>query len=112
MKLLLDANLSWRMTLVLEKHFAACLHVDKIPALSTPASDVEIWKYAKEHELVIVTNDQDFIDFVNLNGFPPKVVLLKTYNQSVVYIQNLLIQRKLEIEAFNDSDANGLLQII
>jgi predicted nuclease of predicted toxin-antitoxin system len=54
MKLLLDANISWRLTSVLKQHFSDCLHVDNI-GLSVPAKDSEIWAYAKEHDLIIVT---------------------------------------------------------
>ena len=77
MKLLLDANLSWRMIPILQQHFTACHHIDHIDELIVPAKDWEIWKYAKEHDMIIVTNDEDYIDLINLRGFPPKVVLLK-----------------------------------
>ena len=95
MKLLLDANLSWRMVVVLKQYFDDCFHVDLID-LNVPAKDSEIWDYASKNDLIIVTNDDDFIDFLNLKGFPPKVVLLKTGNQSRFYITNLLIQRKMK----------------
>lgn len=42
MELLLDANLSWRLTKKLEKHFGACYHVDSI-GLAIPAKDTDIW---------------------------------------------------------------------
>ena len=111
MKLLLDANLSWRMVQVLKQHFEECLHVDSI-GLTVPAKDSEIWDYARKENLIIVTNDEDFIDFMNVKGFPPKVILLKTGNQSRLYITNLLIQRKDEILVFFNSAEVGLLEII
>ena len=86
MRLLLDANISWRLTDKLKIHFDECKHVDQV-GLSVPASDTEIWEYALENNMVIVTNDEDFLNFVNLKGFPPKVVLLKTGNQSNSYIE-------------------------
>ena len=46
MRLLLDANLSWRMTAVLKPHFDDCLHVDSI-GLNVPPKDSEIWDYAQ-----------------------------------------------------------------
>ncbi len=61
MKLLLDANLSWRMIAELKHHFDDCFHVDNI-GLAIPAFDSQIWNYAKENELIIVINDEDFID--------------------------------------------------
>ncbi len=56
MKLLLDANLSWRMIPALKTHFEDCFHVDHI-GLQVPSKDKEIWEYAKSMNLVIVTND-------------------------------------------------------
>lgn len=111
MRLLLDANLSWRMAPVLKQHFDDCFHVDSI-GLVIPAKDSEIWDYARKNELIIVTNDEDFIDFMNVKGFPPKVILLKTGNQSRLYITNLLIQRKDEILALSNSTEVGLLEIV
>jgi predicted nuclease of predicted toxin-antitoxin system len=111
MKLLLDANLSWRMIPVLKQHFDDCFHVDAI-GLTVPAKDSEIWDYALKNNLIIVTNDEDFIDFLNVKGFPPKVVLLKTGNQSRLYITNVLIQRKNEILSLSTSSDVGLLEIV
>lgn len=111
MKLLLDANLSWRMTNVLKQYFDECLHVDKT-GLPVPATDIEIWQYAKENNFIIVTMDEDFIDFLNVKGFPPKIILIKTGNQSRLFISNLLIQRKPDIETFIKTPDYGLLQIL
>ena len=111
MKLLLDANLSWRIIAVLKQHFDDCFHVDSI-GLTVPAKDSEIWDYALQNELIIVSNDEDFIDFMNVKGFPPKVVLLKTGNQSRLFIANLLIQRKEDILSLWNSSDLGLLEII
>ncbi len=45
MKLLLDANVSWRLTARLKLHFEECLHLDYI-GLNMPPKDTEIWNYA------------------------------------------------------------------
>jgi predicted nuclease of predicted toxin-antitoxin system len=111
MKLLLDANLSWRMIAILKQHFDDCFHVDSI-GLNVPAKDSEIWEFAQTNDLIIVTNDEDFIDFINVKGFPPKVILLKTGNQSKLFITNLLIQRKNDILLFSTSSELGLLEIV
>ena len=110
-KLLLDANLSWRSVAVLNEHFEACFHVDNI-GLPTPASDMEIWKYAELHDLLIVTNDEDFLDLSGINGFPPKVILLKTGNQSRNFIEQTLINTKLQIMDFVISKEYGVLELI
>ena len=67
MKLLLDANISWRLSDKLKHHFEDCFHVDHI-SLRIPASDNDIWKYAKTNELIIVTNDDDFVDLPEFKG--------------------------------------------
>lgn len=111
MNLLLDAILSWRMVKELEKYFS-CEHVDSISEVSRPAKDKEIWNYARANDLLIVTNDEDFVDLLNTNGFPPKVILLRTDNQNRAYLVQLLIQKRHDIEFFAASADVGLLEII
>jgi predicted nuclease of predicted toxin-antitoxin system len=110
MKLLLDANISRRLTTKLKIHFEDCFHVDHI-GLIIPAKDIEIWNYALVNNLIIVTNDDDFLNLSNVKGFPPKIVLLRTGNQSNSYIEDLLIKHKNTIETFYMSDENGVLEI-
>ena len=110
MKLLLDANVSWRLCSQLKTHFEDCLHVDYI-GLNAPATDVEIWNYALTNDLVIVTNDEDFINFSNIKNYPPKLVLLKTGNQSYSYIFELLIKHKPDIESLYQSTSYGVLEL-
>lgn len=110
MKLLLDANISWRLTARLKEHFADCFHVDDIE-LTVPAKDTEIWNYALIEELIIVTNDDDFLNLADAKGFPPKVVLLRTGNQSNNYIEELLIKHKADIKDLSESPEYGFLEI-
>jgi predicted nuclease of predicted toxin-antitoxin system len=110
MKLLLDANISWRLTAKLQIHFTDCFHVDRA-GLSIPAKDAEIWNHALINDLIIVTNDDDFLNLANARGFPPKVVLLRTGNQSTDYIGELLIKHKNDIEALYKSPDYGFLEI-
>jgi predicted nuclease of predicted toxin-antitoxin system len=42
--------------------------------------DTEIWQYAKDKKLVIVTKDTDFSDRLMLDFSPPKVVHLRVGN--------------------------------
>ena len=65
----------------LKHEFEDCFHVDHV-GLSIPATDTEIWNYALHHQLILVTNDIDFLNLPVTKGYPPKVVLLKTGNQS------------------------------
>jgi len=80
MKLLLDANVSLRLITKLQFHFDDCFHVDDL-GLTDPAKDVENWSYALANDLIIITNDDDFLNLANQKEFPPKVVLLRTGNQ-------------------------------
>ena len=47
MKLLLDANISWRIIKIIENTFPNCLHSKDID-IKPPAKDNEIWKFTKK----------------------------------------------------------------
>ena len=53
MKLLLDANISWRLIPILKKYFGECIHADDISELEFPAKDTKIWQYAKDNGYTI-----------------------------------------------------------
>lgn len=110
-RLLLDANISWRSTDILKHNFDECEHVDYI-GLDVPARDTEIWDYALEQNMVIVTNDEDFLYLSSSRGFPPKTILLRTGNQSRKYIEKLLINMKKQIVLFIESPEHGVLELI
>ena len=111
MKLLLDANISWRLTSILKEHFGESLHADDIQELEFPAKDSKIWQYAKDNGYTIITCDNDFNDLNALKGFPPKIVLLRAGNCSRKYMAELLIQSKQIIQEFLESEELGLLEI-
>jgi predicted nuclease of predicted toxin-antitoxin system len=110
MKLLLDANLSWRLVKNFEDHFPNSLHISRT-GLSAPAEDENIFAYAKENDFLIVTFDEDLLLLSFRFGFPPKVILLKTYSQTSIQIPTLLISHKEEIENFYYSEDVGILEI-
>jgi predicted nuclease of predicted toxin-antitoxin system len=109
-KLLLDANLSWRLTALLAEHYGECLHVNKT-SLPKPATDTEIWDYARTNGCIIVTQDSDFARFPETRKYPPKVVLLRTGNVSRAAAGKLLLQARPLIEDLDKGDY-GLLEII
>ncbi|MEA5126949.1 MAG: DUF5615 family PIN-like protein [Proteiniphilum sp.] len=110
-RLLLDANLSWRSVNLLRQYYDDCSHVDSI-GLSIPARDMEIWEYARQNEMIIVTNDEDFLHLAGAKGFPPKVILLRVGNQSRKHIEHLLINMKPQIILFIDSPEYGVLELV
>ena len=97
MKLLLDENLSRRMALLISSHYPGSSQVALLGL--EHASDSAIWAYARQHDWVIVTKDSDFIDLSTLYGQPPKVILLKTGNQSWQAAAQTLIDHQELLES-------------
>lgn len=109
-KLLFDANLSYRLVKKLINNYPDCIHVSKT-GLSIPALDIEIWDWARNNNYIIVTNDEDFENLSQLYGFPPKVILIKTGNQSSDYIAEFLQDRIDIITDFINNKDLGILEI-
>ena len=80
MKLLLDENLSRRLVPFLQHDYPGSNQVVLLGMES--ASDKEVWQKAREDGYVIVTRDADFQELSLVWGQPPKVIRLKTMNQS------------------------------
>jgi predicted nuclease of predicted toxin-antitoxin system len=110
MKLLLDANISWRLSPVLSEHFGECVHVNKTE-LPKPAKDTEIWNYALKNGYTIITQDSDFLNLFETKGFPPKVILLRVGNIDRKTAEIILLQAKSSILDLENGDY-GLLEII
>ncbi|MDR3020335.1 MAG: DUF5615 family PIN-like protein [Treponema sp.] len=111
MKLLLDANISWRLSPFLAEHFCECIHVNKTE-LTIPAKDTDIWKFAKEHGYTILTQDTDFLNFLETKGYPPKVILIKTGNINRKQMESILLNAKQSAFDLHSFDEYGLLEII
>lgn len=110
MKLLLDANLSWRLVKRFSSDFQLVEHVNRT-GLAIPANDKEIWDWARTNDFIIVTNDEDFSNLLILRGFPPKIVLVRRGNQTTEQMAKLLIASHSNIEAMHKSEHYGLLEI-
>lgn len=61
--------------------------------------DTEIWQYAKDKKLVIVTKDADFSDRLMLDFSPPKVVHLRVGNIRKREFHQFLARIWPEVEA-------------
>jgi len=109
MKILLDANISWKLVNILKPVFGECTHVDLI-GLKVPAKDMSIWTYALENGYIIITKDTDFLDLLELKGFPPKVVLIKSGNNSSKILADIITNAKSKIEDLENNEY-GLLEI-
>lgn len=110
LKLLLDANLSYRLVKKVAHVYPECKHVTRT-GLPIPAKDNDIWNWAKTNGYIIITNDEDFDRFLSINGFPPKVILLQMGNQSTSYIATILIHNYDEIKELSTSEDFGLLEL-
>lgn len=103
MKLLLDENLSRRLLPFLQHDYPGSSQVVLLGMES--ASDKEVWQKAREDGYVIVTRDADFQELSLVWGQPPKVIRLKTLNQSRAATLKVLIDnRDAIIESLVDND--------
>jgi len=96
-RLLLDENLSRRIVPLIAPHYSRSSQVALLGL--EQASDVDIWAYARQHDFVIVTKDSDFVDLSTLYGQPPKIILLKTGNQTWRATAQTLIDQRESLES-------------
>ncbi|TXT40351.1 MAG: hypothetical protein FD135_1375 [Comamonadaceae bacterium] len=103
MKLLLDENLSRRLVPFLQHDYPDSSQVVLLGMES--ATDKEVWQKAKDDGYVIVTRDADFQELSLVWGQPPKVIRLKTLNQSrAATLKVLLDNRDVIIESLVERD--------
>lgn len=75
------------------------------------ASDLEIWEYARLHQLIIVTQDSDFNGLYLLKGFPPKILWFQTSNPGTDDLALILRNRQNDVLDFIDNDELGCLEL-
>jgi predicted nuclease of predicted toxin-antitoxin system len=111
MNILLDQNISFRVTHLLSTTFDNVKQVKQLGLVD--ASDLEIWDYAFDNDYTIVTFDSDFIDLSNLKGSPPKIIWLRFGNSSNLKIANKLLSRAEIIKEFisNTNSEYAFLEI-
>lgn len=97
MKLLLDENLSRRLVPFLQHDYPGSNQVILLGMES--ATDKEVWQKAKDDDYVIVTRDADFQELSLVWGQPPKVIRLKTLNQTRAATLKLLLESRDVITA-------------
>jgi predicted nuclease of predicted toxin-antitoxin system len=107
LKFLLDENLSPELVGLLSEIYPDMRHVRDAGLSSAP--DTEVWVYASQMDLAIVTKDADFHHRSFLFGSPPKVIWIRVGNCSTRQIAALLTDRREEIEVFLRSTASFLV---
>lgn len=98
MSFLFDNNLSVKLPKSLKDFFPGSFHVFEIGMQNMP--DIEIWNYAKEKNLTIVTKDRDFYYLSSIYGSPPKVIWLLLGNCKIEDVVNVFMQNQKEILHF------------
>ncbi|NLM66203.1 MAG: DUF5615 family PIN-like protein [Enterococcus sp.] len=88
MKLLLDQNISFRITNKIQDIFPESKQVKDLGLENS--KDSAIWTFAKENDYCIVTFDADFYDLGLIKGSSPKVIWLRLGNTSTQEIEKIL----------------------
>ncbi len=97
-KILIDENLSDRLTPVLNDNFPGSSHIKSEHLMKN--DDIIIWNWAKDKGYCILTKDWDFKFMSSTFGCPPKVIRLNCGNKTTNYIIDLLKQKVSIIQEF------------
>lgn len=108
--LLFDQNISFRIKKNISDQFPDSFHISDLS--KEIKSDKEIWNIAKQKNLAIVTFDIDFYDFSIVWGHPPKIILVRSQNQTTQFISELLNSFEGHIKAFLTEQNTSCLEII
>ncbi|WP_235641424.1 DUF5615 family PIN-like protein [[Limnothrix rosea] IAM M-220] len=73
--------------------------------------DIEILKYAKQKEFLVVTKDADFNDLSLIHGFPPKIIWIRRGNCKTSEIEAILRNHYKEIELLVQDSSVGILTL-
>jgi predicted nuclease of predicted toxin-antitoxin system len=109
MTLLIDQNLSPRLTADLSDAFPDLVHVRGVGLQS--ATDEAIWGYAKAQGLTILSKDSDFRHWSFLFGHSPKVVWISLGNCTTRQIEVLLRTRQEAINEFIQDESASFLAL-
>lgn len=109
MKLLFDHNLSYKLAKRLNSTYPGSISA-KAAGLST-ATDIEVWKYAKDGNFILVTQDADFIDWNRLFGVSPKIIWIRFGNRPVDFTEKKLIQYFDKIQLLSSDNQIEILEI-
>jgi predicted nuclease of predicted toxin-antitoxin system len=107
MKLLLDENLSDRITSKIIDLYPNSEHVKTLALTNT--DDALIWEYAKANSFVIVSKDSDFHQRSLLYGHPPKFIYLRIGNSPTSKIIQILRDNFVTIAQFDNSEVESIL---
>jgi len=107
--LIIDKNLSYKLASQITELSSNVTHVSHEGLDSS--LDVEIWNYAKEKNMTILTKDTDFKTLSSLFGCPPKVIRLNCGNKPTKFIQKLLVSRIEVVKSFLADEEDCYLEL-
>lgn len=81
---LVDVNLPYYFSLWHSEHYIHQSDIDE------SWSDTQIWNYAQKHDLIIITKDTDFYNFIIVSDPPPKVIHLRIGNMRIKALHQFL----------------------
>ena len=110
MKLLLDENLSRRIVPFIQGLYPNSTQVALVEL--EQSDDKTIRQYAIDNDFVIVTKDADYYDMTVLYGQPPKIIWLKTGNQSKAATIKILQDNQQAIEKALMMDNKACIEIL
>jgi len=80
--------------------------------LPVDAPDLDIWNFARENGLpLILTYDEDFRNLAERFGPPPKVILLRIYDQKIANVVQFILRKEQAIKAFLTDDEAEVLEL-
>lgn len=106
MKLLLDANLSPRLTASIIDLFPDSGHVFEF---GLGPDDEAIWSFARDNGFTILSKDSDFYRFCVMRGAPPTVIWLRIGNDGTRAVAQMIRDRASEILSFGTAGTDVLL---
>ena len=110
MKLLIDNNISYRVSSMLDKTIKGCKHVSDFH-LHENTEDAVIWTFAKANGYTILTKDNDFEAMSRLFGCPPKTIQLTCGNKKTSELIRILETNAEIIKLFDADTENCLLYL-
>ena len=110
MKLIFDQNLSPRLVTLLDDLFPDSSHVHTLGL--ERSSDWELWSYARDSGLTVVTKDADMSDLSTLHGFPPKLIWIQLGNCTTSEIERLLRSNFDAISQMHSDPDTGIISLM
>jgi predicted nuclease of predicted toxin-antitoxin system len=102
--IIVDAQLSPNLALWLYEQFQIECCSAKYLGLAS-ASDLVIFKEAKERNAIVLTKDEDFVKLAHQYGSPPKIIWITCGNTSNQRMKELLLSKFQEaITLLKDND--------